>query len=178
MTSDATRFERLSEVRRGDTQWIIGVINGPNMSNLGARSRRIYGDIESIDALNSTLQSAAAGLDVTLKPIVSNYEGELLEYIHSTASVVNGYIINPAGITTTGEATRDALVDSGRPWIEVHFANISSPELPAARAQWSGVLRSQFTRSASGVVMGFGHWSYIGALVCLVLQLDEGTISD
>jgi 3-dehydroquinate dehydratase II len=157
--------------RRGSTRrHVIGVIDGPNMSNLGQRSQATYGTIPSYAALHELVEETAAELGVDTVSIVSNHEGEILEWIHATAAEVDGYVINPAGLTTYGEATRHALEDSTRPYIETHFANTVkhfNRVSPHVR------LESRFTSTAQGVSMGMRQYSYVAALVGLTMLLDE-----
>lgn len=140
----------------------IAVIDGPNMSNLGKRDTRVYGDIPSLDELRDRVQRLADRLDVSVEFFTSNYEGAILEYIHEVADRVDGVIINPAGLTEVGEATRHALEDTHLPVVECHFANIVHRNLP-----------SRFTRTATSLAMGFRQYSYDAALVGLVQALDD-----
>ncbi len=140
------------------------------MRNLGARDQGIYGPIASIESLHALVSGFADSLGVSLETMSSNHEGAILEFIHESAPRVDGYMINPAGLTTYGEATRHALVDTGRPYAEVHFSNLAV-HLEAI----SGVnrLESRFTKSATGLAMGFRQYSYLGGLLMLVLGLDD-----
>ncbi len=152
----------------------IAVIDGPNMSSLGNRSRKVYGSIQSLDDLKAFVVDFGRKLGVEVETFSSNYEGALLEFIHESADRVDGYIINPAGSTTVGEAVRHALEDTERPVMEVHFANIMAAEgMP--RGLTSGRLRSVFTHSATGLCMGMRQYSYAGALTALILSLDDPT---
>lgn len=144
------------------TRHRIAVIDGPNMSNLGRRDSRVYGSIPSLDELRGRVQRLADRLDVDVEFFTSNYEGALLEYIHDVADRVDAVIINPAGLTEVGEATRHALEDTGLPVVECHFANIVHRNLP-----------SRFTRTATGMSMGMRQYSYDAALVGLVQSLDD-----
>lgn len=151
--------------------WRIAVIDGPNMPNLGHRSETIYGPITSLAALQELVQAMAAELGVSVTPFASNHEGEILDFIHATAAEVHGYVINPAGLTTYGEATRHALDDTGKPVVECHFANTSrhfAEVSPPGLAQ-----RSRFTHTATGLVMGLRQHSYLAALLGLTLALDD-----
>lgn len=152
-------------------RWRIAVIDGPNMPNLGARSPEIYGPIRSLTELQELVRATADELGVDVEQFASNYEGEILEFIHRTASEVHGYLINPAGLTTYGEATRHALDDAGRPVMEVHFSNTSRHF--AAVTQPSQVRESRFTYTATGLVMGLRQYSYPAALLGLTLALDD-----
>ena len=75
----------------------ITLIDGPNMSNLGRRNPRVYGAIDSLGALHEYVGAVADSLGVALATFSSNYEGAILEYIHESADVTDGYLINPAG---------------------------------------------------------------------------------
>ncbi|MEJ8846146.1 type II 3-dehydroquinate dehydratase [Variovorax rhizosphaerae] len=150
----------------------IAVIDGPNMSNLGARSKKVYGKIGSLDELKAYVAGFGTRLGVDVEAFSSNHQGDILEFIHESAERVDGYIINPAGLTTVGEGVRHALEDTGRPVIEVHFANISAGA-GGARGLGGGSIRSSFTHTATGMCMGMRQYSYIGALTALVLALDD-----
>lgn len=158
--------------RSGDRRHRIAVIDGPNMSNLGARSKKIYGGLGSLDELKALVRDFGTGLGVDVESFSSNYEGAILEFIHESADRVDGYLINPAGLTTVGEAARHALEETGRPFIEVHFANIAQGA-GGERGLGGGSIRSSFTHSAVGVTMGLRQYSYLGALTALVFALDD-----
>ena len=160
--------------RRSSRRHRIAVIDGPNMSSLGNRSKQVYGPIASLDDLKAFVTGFGADLGVEVECFSSNYQGAILEFVHESAHRVDGYIINPAGATTVGEAIRHALQDADRPVIEVHFANISAaPAMP--RGLSSGTLRSTFTHSATGLCMGMRHYSYSAALLAMVQSLDDET---
>lgn len=158
--------------RQSDREHVIAVIYGPNMSSLGNRSKSVYGAIGSLDDLKAYVRDFGAGLGVKVENFSSNFQGEILEYIHESASRVDGYIINPAGLTTVGEGVRHALEDTGKPSVEVHFANISAAA-GAARGLGGGSINSSFTHTATGMAMGLRHYSYAAALTGLVLALDD-----
>jgi 3-dehydroquinate dehydratase len=111
--------------RTGSRPLRIILLDGPNMPNLGNRNKRVYGPIASIEALHTYVKEVGAKLGVTIDAFASNHEGCILDEIHRTAAQCDAYIINPAGLTKTGEPTRHALEETGKPWIEVHFSNIS-----------------------------------------------------
>lgn len=160
--------------RTSDKAHKIAVIDGPNMSSLGNRSKQVYGSIASLDDLKGFVTGFGERIGVEVETFSSNFQGAILEFIHESASRVDAYIINPAGATTIGEAIRHALQDTERPVIEVHFANISAePAMP--RGLSSGKLDSSFTHSATGMCMGLRQYSYTGALLSLVQSLDDST---
>jgi 3-dehydroquinate dehydratase-2 len=86
---------RTADARR----WRIGVIDGPNMPNLGARDRDLYGPIGSLAELEAFVARVAAEIGVEVTAFASNFEGEILEFIHGRAADTDGYLINPAGLT-------------------------------------------------------------------------------
>ncbi len=162
----------LGWTRTGSRPLTITLIDGPNMPNLGHRNKRVYGPIASIDALQHYVRTLGENLGVTIETLTSNHEGEILDAIHASAGATDAYLLNPAGLTKTGEATRHALEETGRPWIEIHFSNISAPPW-SGRGLPGGPWESNFTRSATGMSMGLRHHSYLGALVALVSALDD-----
>ncbi|HEX5192767.1 MAG TPA: type II 3-dehydroquinate dehydratase [Solirubrobacteraceae bacterium] len=155
----------------GARSWRIALIQGPNMSALGKRDPGLFGSISSLDDLNAAVDEFAAKLGVQVQHYTSNIEGEILNYIHGVADDVDAFMINPAGLTMFGMATRDALMESGRPYLEVHFANL---------AQWfhnnaNYDAKSMFSFGAAGVMEGLRHHGYFGGLLALVLALDDAT---
>ena len=158
--------------RTGNRPLVITLIDGPNMPNLGNRNKRVYGPIASIEALHQYMRDLGEGMGVTIEAVASNHEGAILDAIHASAAHTDAYILNPAGLTKTGEPTRHALEETGRPWVETHFANISAPPW-SSRGLPGGPWESNFTRSATGLAMGLRHHSYLGALVALVAALDD-----
>lgn len=150
----------------------IVIIDGPNMSNLGARNKRVYGAIASLEDLQNLCKDFGASLGVDVTTFASNFEGAILEYIHKSASTSDAYVINPAGLTVGGLATMHALTETGRPYIEVHFANIEAPP-SAPRGVPIGPWRSAFSASATGVMMGMRHYSYCAAILSLAMALDD-----
>lgn len=158
--------------RTSDRRHRIAVIDGPNMSNLGARSKKIYGGIGSLDDLKAFVTGFGADLGVDVETFSSNYEGAILEFIHESAARVDGYLINPAGLTTVGEGVRHALEETERPTIEVHFANIHAASTNP-RGLGGGPIKSSLTHTMTGSTFGLRQYSYVGALTALTLALDD-----
>jgi 3-dehydroquinate dehydratase II len=167
----------LSALRTGTRRHRIALIDGPNMSNLGRRNERVYGTIGSLADLHLMMGELAESLGVDLETFSSNYEGAILEFLHGSAENTDGYIINPAGLTLFGEATRHALEETGRPAIEVHFANISASGGAAGQGRGLpvGAWQSRFSPSVTGVMQGMRQYSYHAALISLTLALDDET---
>jgi 3-dehydroquinate dehydratase-2 len=167
-TGDSYEFPR-----QGTKVHQIALIDGPNMSNLGHRSKKAYGpDQPSIDGLHEYVRSSGKSLGVEVETFVSDYEGAILEFIHESAERVDGYLINPAGLTSSGFAVPHALVESHRPCIEMHFSNIEAgPDVQ--RGAPVGPLKSWFSPYVTGKMTGLRQYGYIGALVSLTLALDD-----
>jgi 3-dehydroquinate dehydratase-2 len=167
-----TSFPPAPGFRTSKRKHRIGIIDGPNMSNLGARSKRVYGAIASLEDLQNFCRDFGASLGVDVTTFSSNFEGAILEHIHESAKSTDAYIINPAGMTVGGVATMHALTETGRPYLEVHFANITaSPTAP--RGVPIGPLHSTFSATATGVMMGMRHYSYSAAILSLAMALDD-----
>ena len=158
----------LRDRRPGRKRWRLDLIDGPNMSNLGkgGRDPRTYGVVTSLRALQRSVVAMAEGLGVAMNSFSSNHEGEVVGHVYELASSVDGFLINPAALTRYSAPTRIALAESGRPFIEMHFANVTALD-------WIGGI---MTPVAAGVVMGLRHYSYIGALFGFVLALDSGAV--
>lgn len=142
--------------------WRVALLNGLNMTNLGHRDKNVYGTIGSLAELEELVGRAGRRLGVEVVTYHSNHEGDLVDFIERVESC-DAYLINPGGLWAFGEPTRIALAQSGRPFVEVHFANI-----------FATGRRSTFTQSAHGTVMGFRQHGYLGALAALVAALREG----
>src|SRR5436309_10317546 len=97
--------EVLDAIRSGRRRWRIGLINGPNMLHLEKREHDRFGSVGTIKDLENRVQSLAGALGVEIeKSVVSNHEGEILDWIQTQTDDLDGLLINPAGLTWTGEA--------------------------------------------------------------------------
>ena len=143
---------RLTDLRHGDEEWRIAVLNGPALT----RNLAAVGDIERL------LAEWGGQLGVTVEHFASNHEGRILEFIHASSDATHAYIVNPGGVTTTGESLRHALRDAKRPHVEVHLDK-----------RTHDFARSIFAPSVTTIFAGLGEFSYLGALVSIVLSLDD-----
>lgn len=155
--------ELRTAVRTTDREWIIGCINGPNLSNLGNRHPARYGTGMTLPDLEARVDALAKALGVVVHQFQSNYEGALLEWLHENAADLDGLLVNPAGSTPYGFALRNAIQDSRLPTLEVHLAN------PALNK-----LESAFSEIVVGTVHGMRKHSYTAALIGMVAMLDDG----
>lgn len=134
----------------------ILVLHGPNLNLLGTREPEIYGS-ESLHDINRRLLATARAAGAALRCVQSNHEGELVDEVQHAARAKTQFIIlNPAGLTHTSVALRDALLAVRIPFIEVHLSNIH------AREPWRR--HSYFTDVAAGTIFGLGSRGYDLAL--------------
>jgi 3-dehydroquinate dehydratase-2 len=137
----------------------IFVLNGPNLNRLGTREPEIYGTttLAEIEAMCRT----AAG-DTAVRFHQSNFEGEIIGWIHEAIDAEAGIIINPAAFTFTSLAILDALKMSRGPVIELHLSNIHKRE--------AYYHNSYVSKVATAVIAGLGANGYTVA-VRSMLQL-------
>ena len=140
----------------------ILVLNGPNLNMLGKRDKDIYGD-KTLSQLDTILRKQGEILGVDIVSFQSNSEGRLIDFIQAHSSEAEGMIINPGALTHYGFSLRDALADSGLPFIEVHLSNIY------AREDWRA--ESVIAPIAKGQISGLGWRGYVAALRTLVGEL-------
>jgi 3-dehydroquinate dehydratase-2 len=131
----------------------IQIIHGPNLNLLGSREPEQYGTVTLI-SINQQLSALAEELGCRLTIFQSNAEHQLIDTIQQTTA--DFLIINPAALTHTSIALRDALLAVRKPFIEVHLSNIYSRE-PFRQL-------SYFSDIAVGVISGLGHEGYLMAL--------------
>lgn len=133
----------------------VFILNGPNLGRLGSREPDVYGSASHDDLVNYCTQAAESlGLDVHMRQTDS--EAELIGWLHEAADAKAPVILNPAAFTHYSYALRDACAVLQGPLIEVHLTN------PAAREEFRHT--SVVSAVASGVISGFGVFSYILAL--------------
>jgi len=105
----------------------ILVLNGPNLNLLGDREKSIYGSKLLADVADNCIELGKE-LGLTVKFEQSNYEGEIIDYIHAARGVADGIIINPAAYTHTSIAILDALNAFEGLVYELHISNIHKRE--------------------------------------------------
>src|SRR5690606_23594039 len=106
----------------------ILVIHGPNLNLLGKREPEVYGHL-SLDDINQQLTVQAQQATLQLETFQSNWEGAIVDRIHQAQQDGVQYImINPAALTHTSVAVRDALLGAAMPSLEVHPSNVHAPE--------------------------------------------------
>jgi len=143
----------------------ILVLNGPNLNLLGMREPQHYGRMTLAD-IDRRLQTRAEAAGHALSSFQSNSEGELVERAHRAAGEEIAFIIiNPAALTHTSVALRDALAAVAIPFIEVHLSNVHARE-PFRQ-------HSYFSDLAAGVISGLGAQGYELALDAVIERLSN-----
>lgn len=135
----------------------ILILHGPNLNLLGVREPEFYGHAALQDINNQlTQQAATLGHDVTC--FQQNAEHALIERIHQAyVDKIDFILFNPAALTHTSIALRDALLAVNIPFIEIHLSNVFTRE--PFRQQ------SFFSDIAIGTIGGFGANSYYLAMI-------------
>tara|TARA_B100001167_G_scaffold139065_1_gene88322 strand:+ start:826 stop:1272 length:447 start_codon:yes stop_codon:yes gene_type:complete len=105
----------------------ILLVNGPNLNNLGERDVNYYGS-STLTSILENLIGIASSLDVEIKHFQSNQEGNIVDFLQSERDGSDGLIINGGALTHYGLSLRDAVLDAGIPFVEVHISNIHSRE--------------------------------------------------
>lgn len=142
----------------------ILVLHGPNLNLLGSREPETYGEV-TLEQINRSLAELAQAEGHELRALQSNSEGDLIDAVHSADSDVDFVLLNPAGLTHTSVALRDALLAVDMPFIEVHLSNTH------AREEFRK--HSYFSDIAEGIIAGFGARSYELALIGAMGQLSD-----
>ena len=138
----------------------ILLLNGPNLNLLGQREPAVYG-YETLADVEALAQAACApGFDVDAKQ--SNWEGQLIDWIHEARGKAVGIVINPGAFTHTSVAILDALNAFEGPVIEVHISQVHKRE-PFRH-------HSYVSKRADAVIAGLGVDGY-GAAVRRICKL-------
>ena len=134
------------------------VLNGPNLSQLGAREPEVYGD-RNWSQLVEMIEAEAQSLSLEVDIRQTDSEAELISWLHEAVSASADVVINPAAFTHYSYALRDAcamVTSANLRLIEVHISNPHAREAFRHNSVISGV--------ATGVIAGFGFDSYKLAL--------------
>ena len=147
----------------------ILVIHGPNLNLLGKREPEVYGHL-TLEDINQKLIAQAQNSSLSLDTFQSNWEGAIVDRIHQAQQdCVQFSIINPAALTHTSVAVRDALLGVAIPFIEVHLSNVHARE--AFRHH------SYLSDKAVGVICGLGAQGYAAALNYAIEKIQLSTQS-
>ncbi len=134
----------------------VFILNGPNLNLLGTREPDIYGS-DTLADIEARLAEQAEGLGLAIDMRQSNYEGELIDWLHEAREVgAKAVLLNAGAYTHTSIALLDAIRAIGVPVIEVHLSD------PSTREDFRH--RSYVGMAAIDTVQGLGARSYTVAL--------------
>ena len=143
----------------------VYILNGPNLNLLGQRQPEIYGS-ETLADVVQACTDLAGSLGLTVQPLQSNHEGQLVDWIQEARLNGSAIILNPGAYSHTSVAILDALNTFDGPVIEVHISNIHKRE--AFRHH------SFVSSRADGVIAGCGTQGYLLALRRVANLLAKG----
>lgn len=135
----------------------IYVINGPNLNRLGKREPEIYGTTTLAEVEAMCRQVAG---DRPVKFLQSNWEGQLVDWIHEAIDEGSPVVINPAGLTFTSIPILDALKMVKGAIIELHISNIHKRE--------AIYHKSLVSSAATAVIAGLGVHGYVAAVSAII----------
>jgi 3-dehydroquinate dehydratase-2 len=123
------------------------VLNGPNLNRLGRREPGVYGS-QTLEDLERQCEAWGAELGESVTCRQSNYEGQLIDWIHEAEEQgYDGIVLNPGALTHSSYALRDAIASQPLPVLEVHISNVDAREAfrhvsltaPVCRGKISGL---------------------------------------
>ncbi|GHF66751.1 type II 3-dehydroquinate dehydratase [Deinococcus ficus] len=123
------------------------VLNGPNLNRLGRREPSVYGS-QTLEDLERQCEAWGAELGESVTCRQSNYEGQLIDWIHEAEEQgYDGIVLNPGALTHSSYALRDAIASQPLPVVEVHISNVDAREAfrhvsltaPVCRGKISGL---------------------------------------
>src|SRR5260370_7750576 len=111
--------------------------------------------------INKQLQSIAVELHCEVEFFQSNHEGAILDFLQQESSrAADGVILNPGALMHYSYSLRQALVDLGKPTIEVHMSAIHTTEIKTGVNVLKNILLNQ--------LLGMKDHSYYDALNHLI----------
>ncbi|CAN5554803.1 MAG: 3-dehydroquinate dehydratase [Actinomycetota bacterium] len=103
---------------------MILLVNGPNLSQVGARDPLVYGT-QSLDEVMAGAREEADGLD----EFTSESEGDIISRLHAARTDGSeAVVINPGALGHYSYALRDALELLSLPKVEVHLSQTPARE--------------------------------------------------
>ena len=142
---------------------LIQVINGPNLNLLGTREPEIYGSA-TLEDINNRLSSQCEKTGHTIQFFQSNAEADIIQCVQDAKKQDVAFIlINPAALTHTSVALRDALLGIGIPFIEIHLSNVHAREEFRKHSYLSDI--------AVGCIVGLGARGYELALQAAIANI-------
>lgn len=126
------------------------VVQGANMDLLGVRQPEIYGTTTAAELDEMILQHAGEH-GVAVEIVYTNSESELMARINAApADGFDAIVCNTGSFCYASYPIRDCFACARIPVIEVHMSNQLAREIHSVTAA-----------GAVGVIMGFGHDTYL-----------------
>ena len=141
------------------------VLHGPNLNRLGRRDPAHYGRL-TLPELEAQIARWAAERGARAIFFQSNHEGALIDALQHHAGAAAGALVNLGAFTHTSYALYDALLDFGRPVVEVHLSKL------AEREAWRRI--SVVRPACVAAVEGKGAGGYREALDLLLGAIEAG----
>ncbi|WP_309114818.1 type II 3-dehydroquinate dehydratase [Saccharothrix sp.] len=138
------------------------VLNGPNLGRLGTREPDVYGRTTYADLVR-LCEDTGRELGVEVEVRQTDFEGEMLGWLHRAADDATPVVLNPAAWTHYSVAVRDACSQLTAPLVEVHISNVHKREEFRRHSYISAV--------AEGVIAGLGVQGYALAIRWLAAKL-------
>jgi 3-dehydroquinate dehydratase-2 len=135
----------------------IYVLNGPNLNRLGKREPEIYGTT-TLAEVEDMCRKAAGERAIVFRQ--SNWEGQIVDWIHEAIDEGAAIVINPAGLTFTSIPILDALKMFKGPIIELHISNIHRRE--------AIYHKSLVSKVATAVIAGLQVHGYVAAITAIL----------
>ena len=144
---------------------VILALHGPNLNLLGSREPEVYGH-QTLAEIDTRLAEICQRAGHEFDSFQSNSEAALIDRIQAAGRQgVDRILCNPAALTHTSIALRDALLGVAIPFFEIHLSNIHRRE--AFRRH------SYFSDIASGLICGLGALGYELALQAALASLES-----
>jgi 3-dehydroquinate dehydratase-2 len=127
-------------------------LHGPNLNLLGTREPGIYGTLTLAD-INARLKELGEEFGARVEARQSNFEGQLLEWLHGAQQEgFSAVVLNAGALTHYSYALRDAIAAIALPVVEVHLSNIHAREEFRHNSVIAAVCK--------GSIIGLGLMSY------------------
>lgn len=130
---------------------LVYLMNGPNLNLLGKRQPHIYGH-ETLADVERDCTALAEEIGLGLRCLQSNWEGQLIDWIHEARDNAEAIVMNPGAFTHTSVAIMDALNTFEGVVVEVHISNVHKRE--AFRHH------SYISLRADAIIVGCGTLGY------------------
>lgn len=135
----------------------IIIINGPNLSKIGAREPEIYGNID-FNQYFSKLQSEFCKHNISY--FQSDSESEIIKKIQDSQINIDGIILNAGAFTHTSVAIRDAIAEIKINVVLIHISNVYARD----KYRHNNIIAPV----CKGIITGFGLDSYKLAILSLL----------